>query len=304
MEKEIDLQLGHIISSEKDRYLVCLDTEGADLSTAKTVSCQGRGVFRDKSITPTVGDRVEIRIEGDEGVIVRVLERRNLLFRPPVANIDLVLVVQTIVEPEINPLSLDKLLAVIEKRRLPIIICFNKIDRVGGLILNEWLDRYQSAGYPVFHINALTGEGIDRLMDELRGKITAIAGPSGAGKSTLIRRLSGDSGVEVGELSQKTARGKQTTRRIRLFDIGQASYIFDTPGFSSLDLRDFNAGTDLVSCFPDIQKYARDCRFRNCSHRKEPGCRVRESVERGEIDPLRYKNYLTLFEEVEANRPY
>lgn len=288
------MEKGHIVSSEKDRYRVYIERLGEFLDVS------ARGVFREKDISPTVGDYVDV--EGD--VIVGVHERKNLLLRPPVANVDQVLVVQTLRRPDINALVLDKVLISIEKRGLPLILCFNKMDVAEASDLREWVDRYEKADYRVFTLNSLSGENVSLLKEHLIGKITAVAGPSGAGKSTLIRRLSGDQSVRVGKLSKKTDRGRQTTRNSTLFPIGEDSYIFDTPGFSSLDLRDFTYGQQLGECFPEIRKLRKDCRFRNCTHRREPKCAVREGIEEGTMDALRYENYCTLFEAVERNRPY
>lgn len=303
------MPFGQIISSEKDIYLVRIDGNvdsfsETDKEIKKNIFCKGKGAFRDKAITPIVGDYVEISISGKEGTILKVMERRNLLLRPPVANVDQVLVFQTIVSPDINSLMFDKLLAVIEKRKLPIIIGFNKIDLVDSEVLEEWINRYLAAGYHVYSFNSITGEGIDELKEALKGKITAIAGPSGAGKSTLIKRLTGSSLVEVGSLSQKTSRGKQTTRKSHLFEIDEDSFIFDTPGFSSLDLRDFKEGKEIISCFPEIKDYSSDCRFRNCMHIKEIDCAVLNAVKEGKIDSERHRNYVKLFEEIEAGRKF
>lgn len=298
------MYVGYIVSSEKDLYQVRIQADEEGPIEHFTVTSQGRGVFREKKITPTVGDKVKVDIQEETSTIVEIFPRKNLLFRPPVANIDQVLVVQTINEPNINPLAFDKLLVVVEKRELPILLAFNKIDRVSNEDLDEWRRRYEKAFYPVFSVNALTGEGMGDLETALAKKITAIAGPSGAGKSTLIRRLSGDDSVNVGALSAKTSRGRQTTRKIQLYEINEDSYIFDTPGFSSLDLRDFEASIEIGDCFPEIRKFQDECKFRNCTHRSEPACAIREKVDQCDIDPLRYQNYLSLFEEIEANRPY
>lgn len=298
------MPLGFIVSAEKDRYFVHLNSNEG-FSRENRIQCQGRGVFREKGIIPMVGDRVEVVLsDEDEGIIVDILERKNELIRPPVANIDQVLILQSIEEPKINALSMDKLLLAIEKRDLAIIICFNKIDLIEDQVLEEWNQRYRKAGYKVLNISASLGKGVDELNKELQGKITAIAGPSGAGKSTFIRYVTGDESVQIGELSEKTSRGKQTTRNIELYQIAEDSFIFDTPGFSSLNLKDFESGLELAQYFPEIDYYKDQCKFRNCTHRKEPGCQVREEVETGQIDSLRYENYLYLFEEVEANRPY
>lgn len=288
---------GHIIAAEKDLYRVHFEQE-----EPSELLCSARGVFRNREESPVVGDRVVCRATTPgQGIIERILPRKNVLFRPPVANIDSILVVQTVHEPRLNPYNLDKLLLVMEKTALPIYLCFNKIDRVNAKELHAWTQLYEQIGYPVFSVNALIGEGIAALYTALVGRITAIAGPSGAGKSTLIRYLSGDGRAESGTLSEKTQRGRQTTRRIHLFEIGENSYIFDTPGFSSLDLRDFSSGLDVAAHFREFQPLPA-CRFRDCTHRKEPGCRVREALENNEIAPSRYENYKLLYEEAEHNR--
>ncbi|MDD7593656.1 MAG: ribosome small subunit-dependent GTPase A [Peptoniphilaceae bacterium] len=296
------MPIGHIISSEKDRYAIA--TAGAEGETIRYA--KGRGVFREKDVRPMVGDYVEWVQEENalEGTITRVLPRKNALVRPPVANVDQVLVVQTLVEPEVNALQLDRLLAVLEIRAFPIVLCFNKIDRVDEGSLKAWVKRYALAGYPIFAINAVTGENVGPLGDALRGKVTAIAGPSGAGKSTLIRRLSGETSIAIGDLSKKTSRGRQTTRTSRLFTIGPASYIFDTPGFSSLDLRDFSTPDSLALAFPEIRRLVGQCRFRDCTHRKEPDCAVKRAVEAGEMDAVRYASYRTLYQMIEEAHTY
>ncbi len=293
---------GHIISAEKDRYELALDGE----EEGETLFAKARGVFREKALRPMIGDYVEWeRGEQDpEATIVRIFPRRNQLLRPPVSNVDQVLVVQTLVEPEMNAVALDRLLVVLEKRGLPVVLCLNKIDLPEVERLEEVEHRYQLAGYSVLKVNALTGEGMSILQEALSGKLTAVAGPSGAGKSTLIRRLSGATHIVVGELSGKTSRGRQTTRTSRLFQIAPGSYIFDTPGFSSLDLRDIDDVFDLAQKFPEIARVSGQCRFRNCTHRKEPGCAVKASLDSGAMDPLRYSSYLTLLDQIEARKGY
>ncbi len=288
---------GHIISSEKDRYEVLLED-------GRILACMGRGVFRDKKQTPYVGDYVRVEVHGEEGRIVELLPRRNLLLRPPVANVDQVLLVQTIVEPEINSLALDKILLMIERRKLPILIAFNKRDRLDEKKMESWRKAYQAADYPVFFTDSRSGEGIKALQKSLHGKITAVAGPSGAGKSTMIRRLTGNPDIVIGELSQKTARGKQTTRKISLFALEEESFLFDTPGFSSLDLSEISSPAELASLFPEIRAVSPFCRFRNCSHIKEPNCAVRQAVKEGKMAQSRYQSYETLLKELENKKNY
>lgn len=299
--KESPSLKGHIVESEKDLYLVNCRVDGEEI----LVPCKGRGVFRDKNLRPVVGDLVEVFIREDspEGTIHKIYPRKNLLLRPPVANVDQVLLVQTIEEPSLNPLALDKILVSIERRNLPVLLCFNKMDRAAEGDLDKWTQLYRSIGYSVLQTNALTGEGLDPLVHALQGKISALAGPSGAGKSSLVAKMTGLD-VQVGELSEKILRGRQTTRKIRLFQIGQEGYLFDTPGFSTLSLEEVEDINRVQDFFPEFTLLKEACKFRNCLHRKEPACAVKEALERGEVHPSRYRSYLKILEEVEGFRSY
>lgn len=292
---------GHIISAGKDLYEIADESE-----SEKTIIARGRGLFRNIKISPMVGDYVEYEEAKDSGhaTIVNIKERKNMLLRPPVANVDMVLVLVSLQEPDINRYSLDKMLTVLEKRGFNILICLNKTDKGKEMDIDSFIEDYQRALYKVYPVNSLSGQGVDPLLEALKNKTTAIAGPSGAGKSTFIRLITGSREIITGSVSKKTGRGKQTTRTSRLFRIDKASYIFDTPGFSSLDLRDFETGMDLKDCFREFREPAKNCRFRDCSHRKEPGCGVLKKLENGQIAKSRYKSYLALFDEIEKNRLY
>lgn len=291
---------GHIISAEKDRYELA-PTQDSDWTGR--VFARGRGVLRERDLRPMIGDYVLwTKAEQDEeATIMEVLPRKNQLLRPPVANVDQVLVVETLVEPVVNALQLDKLLAVLEKRHFPILLCFTKMDCTAKALRETWEARYRPTGYPLFFIYSLHGTGLTELENVLEGRMTAIAGPSGAGKSTLIQRLSGEQSIVIGELSEKTARGKQTTRTSRLFSLGEKTFIFDTPGFSTLDLRDFSNPAELAAVFPEMARIKEKCQFRNCSHRREPHCAIKEAIARGEIAQERYASYLRLYDEMEKN---
>lgn len=299
--KESQTLRGHIVESEKDLYRVNCEVDGDQVC----IPCKGRGAFRDKNLRPYVGDLVEItrRKDSPEGIIEEIFPRKNLLLRPPVANVDQVLLVQTIEEPSLNPLALDKTLVSIEKRKLPILLCFNKMDRASEKDLEDWTRLYRSIGYPTLRTNALTGEGLDPLIQALQGKISALAGPSGAGKSSLVAKMTGLD-VEVGGLSSKILRGRQTTRKICLFKIGRNGYLFDTPGFSTLSLEEIEDTGQVEDFFPEFRYLNEACKFRNCLHRKEPACAVKKALDQGTIHPSRYRSYLKILEEVEASRSY
>lgn len=311
---EANQWVGRIISSEKDRYKVALlnhqnrTQEGEDFPSGSIFYCKGRGVFRSKGKeqTPVVGDIVDFakREDSKEGVILSIHKRKSLLLRPMVANVDQVLVVQSLSEPAISALAFDKILVMVESKTLPLLIGFTKKDKVSNDFLKAWTSRYEKANYPVYAVNSIKGEGISSIRQPLEGKITAIAGPSGVGKSTLIAALTGYEGIEIGQISLKSARGKQTTRRVDLYQLNSQSFIYDTPGFSSLELKNFVKALDASECFPEIRERKGACRFRNCTHRKEPDCAVKKAVEAGEIDPLRYQSYLSIYQEIEKHNAY
>lgn len=307
---------GRIIASEKDLYEVALlnekgvktSEESKELKEHPFIYCKGRGAFRAKakSQTPIVGDLVDFskRDDSEEGTILSIHPRKSLLHRPPVANVDQVLVTQSLTEPDISSLGLDKILVMVESKRLPLLISFTKKDKVSADFLKDWLRRYEKAHYPVFAVDSISGEGVSAVRKALEGKITAIAGPSGAGKSTLIAAMTGKKDIKIGQISNKNQRGKQTTRKVELYQIDPSSYIYDTPGFSSLVLKNFESPLDLADCFPEFRERKGDCRFRNCSHRKEPDCQIKKDLEKGEIDPLRYESYLAIYNEIEKERAY
>ena len=301
------MKIGRIVSAEKDLYFIAEMGEDGRASLRRLIPAKGRGALRnDKHIAPMVGDVVSFEYgpARSEARILSVHPRKNVLLRPPVSNVDQALVVQTIVEPMISSVSFDRSLAVLERRGLPILLCFNKQDLVDSSLSEKWVKRYADAGYPVYAVSAHTGENLEQLRRALQDKVTAISGPSGAGKSSLIRKMTGKSSIEIGNLSRRGLRGKQTTRRIQLFELDASTFLFDTPGFSTIDLRDFSDPIELVQCFPEIRSLSIDCRFRNCTHRHEPGCVVRKALAQERLDPVRYQSYCVLFEEIEKQKRF
>jgi len=257
--------------------------------------CKARGVFRKKRITPTVGDRVEIEISGGKGSICTICDRKNILIRPPVANIDILLIVVAAQNPDPSLFLIDKMLITAEKNNIEPIICINKTD----LVKREDIESiYRKAGYRVISVSAETKENIAELKDMISGKITAFAGLSGVGKSTLLGEIT-DFNLETGGLSEKINRGKHTTRHVELMELSGGGFVFDTPGFSSMEISDIKA-QELGSYFPEIRDISDECRFKGCAHIKERDCAVREKVESGEISKSRYESYCTLYEELKS----
>ena len=263
-------------------------------------SCKAKGIFRKAGIKPLVGDDAEIEIthEADkEGNIIRILPRRNELFRPAAANIDQALLVFALEDPKPNEGVLDRFLLQLERQKIPSILCFNKQDLDSDGDAAYWEEIYRPAGYPVVVCSVKTGEGIETVRELLAGKTTAVAGPSGVGKSSLINLLAPDANMETGQTSKKLGRGKHTTRHSELFGAGDNTYILDTPGFTSFE----NAGIekeDLETLFPEFLTHREQCRFVGCAHVNEPDCAVKEAVEKGQIHPERYRSYVQLYEEL------
>ena len=269
--------------------------------------CKAKGAFRQQGIKPLVGDLVEIDIIDEtekKGNIVRILPRRNALIRPAVANVDMALIVFAAATPDPNFNLLDRFLVLMARQSVPVCICFNKSDLVSEEVRREYASAYEACGYPVEFISVKQNKGIDRLMEQLRGKTTTIAGPSGAGKSSLINRLQPQVQMETGAVSKKIGRGKQTTRHTQLIHIEGNSYIMDTPGFSSLYLPSMDK-EELQQYYTEFTDYEPYCRFQGCSHISEPDCGVKQALAQGQISRLRYENYVQLYGELkeqEKNR--
>ena len=268
--------------------------------------CKAKGVFRKEKIKPLVGDNVIIEALDEEqktGNITEVLKRKNELVRPAVANIDQALVVFAIVRPNPHFNLLDRFLVMMESKKIPVILCFNKEDIATDPQVKELEAIYENCGYPLIFTSALKDKNIDQVKEVLRGKTTAIAGPSGVGKSSIINILQPEANMETGAISSKIERGKHTTRHTELFPVDADSYIMDTPGFSSLYVNDFEK-EELKYYFPEFAVYEGTCKFNGCDHIHEPGCAVKEAVEEGKIHKVRYQNYIEMYEELKNKRRY
>ncbi|MBR3498849.1 MAG: ribosome small subunit-dependent GTPase A [Selenomonadaceae bacterium] len=270
----------------------------------KIIPCKLRGLLkRDKKIGSAVcvGDFVEIsRLKDKSGVIENVQSRRNILIRPPIANVDRVILTFAVDAPKLHPLLLNRFLVLAEKSALAeIIICVNKIDLAAE---ENFLAEYERL-YKILRVSAATGAGVDELRKILSAGVTVFAGPSGVGKSSLLNAVDKNLKLKVGKVSEKILRGKHTTRVSELLAFGDG-FLVDTPGFSAVDLAE--AGLDkknLWHCFKEFAPFARSCKFLNgCSHSHEPDCGVKAAVERGEIFRERYESYLTLLAEVENQK--
>ncbi len=263
--------------------------------------CRAKGIFRNQKIKPLVGDDVELEVldERDrEGNITRILPRRSELVRPAVANVDQALVIFALARPKPNLPLLDRFLILMEQQDVRTAICFNKEDQVSEAEIGTLRRIYRDCGSRLLFTSAVEGEGLDELRETLRGRTTVVAGPSGVGKSSLINRIVPEADMETGAISRKTDRGKHTTRHSELFRIEEDSYIFDTPGFSALELRKMEK-EELKQYFPEFREYEGRCRFQGCVHGNEPDCAVKAAVQEGKISPERYESYRAFYTELQ-----
>lgn len=257
----------------------------------KIIECRARGKFRKTDITPMVGDRVSV--SGDGGAsLCKIFPRKNFLVRPPVANIDSIVIVCAAKNPAPDFSLTDKMLVIAESRNIEGTVCINKTDLVSQKEVNAMADIYKKAGYGVIVACAATGEGAEELSAQIKGKTVAFAGLSGVGKSSLLSLVTGRE-LAVGDVS-KILRGKHTTRHVELIS-ACGGYVFDTPGFSRLEIEGVKAA-ELRFLFPEIAKHEGECRFRGCAHILEPDCAVLKAVENGEIASQRHKSYTEFYE--------
>ena len=259
---------------------------------------RARGNFRHSKVEPIVGDDVEFKYEEKSlGYIEKVYPRKNMLTRPKVSNVDLALVVVPVMDPNYNLVIIDKTIIQAEYQGIDVAIVINKcdLDRESG---EKLASIYKNAGFETFMISNKDGS-INSLRDFLKGKTVALCGVSGAGKSTITSKIL-NKDVEIGKVSEKTKRGKHTTRHTEIL-YNDDTYIFDTPGFSSLTLK--IDSDNLKNYFREFNKY-NNCKFNNCNHIKEPKCAVKEAVEIGKIGRERYENYLYIYNEIKNKGEY
>ncbi|WP_088069378.1 ribosome small subunit-dependent GTPase A [Gottfriedia luciferensis] len=269
------------------------------------VACRGRGNFRNKKITPLVGDEVEYHVEkSGEGYLLEIKERKNELVRPPIANVDQAILVFSAVEPDFSPILLDRFLVLIEFNEIKPLIVITKIDLCTETqlqIIYDYVSYYRQIGYEVCLTSSKTEEGLEKVLPHLPNKISVFAGQSGVGKSTLLNAINPELDLKTGIISTHLGRGKHTTRHVELIKIGQG-LVADTPGFSSLEFIGIDA-EDLSYCFVEMREKSQECKFRGCTHLKEPKCAVKAAVESGEIAPKRYDHYVSFIEEIRDRKP-
>jgi len=267
-----------------------------DVQTEKgLVTCRGRGSLRKGGESPLTGDMVEITVEHGKGMVEKILPRSNRFIRPAVANVDALVVFAANVNPVTEPFLIDRVAAIAGDQEVPVILCVNKCDLDPAIDL---VRIYQNAGFSVIRASAETGEGVEELRQLLQGKLTAFTGNTGVGKSSMLNRLCPELQLATGEVSEKLGRGRHTTRHVELFRLSEDTYVADTPGFASFDTEQMDVilKENLQYAFSDFAPFMGQCQFHDCSHRAEPGCKIREAVEAGKIEKSRYDSYLRLYE--------
>lgn len=292
------MQKGQIIRSLSGFY---------DIQSDQTVyRTRARGNFRKRKITPLVGDWVEFESTTlTEGYLLKILDRKNQLIRPPVSNVDQAIVIVSAVEPDFSTNLLDRVLIYLESLNVEAEIYLTKTDLLSDekyAKLSEILGYYQSIGYQIYdNKDVFDPAQLKALTASFANKLSVFTGQTGAGKSTLLNHIDPALSLKTGEISQSLNRGKHTTRQVELIPVGDG-LVADTPGFSSFGFLDITID-DLANLFVDFKHLSPLCRFRGCQHLKEPDCAVKERVESGEILKSRYTNYLQFRAELSHQRP-
>ncbi|HZK28347.1 MAG TPA: ribosome small subunit-dependent GTPase A [Thermoclostridium sp.] len=262
--------------------------------------CKVRGIFRKREITPLAGDFVNFTITDEnarEGWIEEIETRQNFFIRPAVANVSQMAIVMTNVSPEPDLLLVDKLLITAEQKNITPFIIINKIDLVDDNDISKTEEIYKNTGYRIIPMSKTEKRGYDDLHEKLKSCRTVFAGQSGVGKSTILNNIIDSWVMETGAMSSKIQRGRHTTRHVQLLPLDNDGYVVDTPGFSTMALKEIQHD-ELWLMYPEFRRLETNCKYSGCSHLKEPGCAVQNALKSGEISTRRYEGYRILYEEL------
>ncbi|MCL2183492.1 MAG: ribosome small subunit-dependent GTPase A [Chitinispirillia bacterium] len=291
---------GRVVEEQKNYYIV---------STArKDVRCTLKGaLLKKKKQRLCTGDAVSVQIINDdsaEGIICSISPRRNLLPRPPLANLDQVIFVNCFKHPSLDTEAIDRFLFSSMSYDVESVIVFNKMDLLDDEEFGELEDIerfYKNIGYQILHTSVQDVSGIDKLIDLCKDKTSAFTGLSGVGKSSLLSLIFPGMEFRTSEVSGARGRGTHTTTHTKLLSLDKNTFIADTPGFAFVDVPTVDEGT-VIAHFPEIEAVTGQCKFNNCIHDAEPGCRVIELIEAGEIAPWRHEHYLKIYGEMVRRR--
>ena len=272
------------------------------LSAEGLVQCRARGKFRIENISPLVGDRVEYTAtEPGMGIITAIYPRKNEFVRPPIANIDKMVIVSSEAIPATDPFLIDRMTAIANKNACESVVCINKLDLDST---DRLYDIYYAAGFTTLRTSAVTGYGLEELKDAIRGSVCAFTGNSGVGKSSILNALEPGFDITVGDISKKLGRGRHTTRHVELYNLSCGAIIADTPGFSAFDTNRLASKEQLQDLFPDITRFTGSCRFLDCAHIKEPGCKVLEALMAGMLQKSRWDSYVRLYSQAAETKEW
>lgn len=283
-------------------YVRCL--QDASESAVLDLECRARGLFRKQGQKPLVGDQVLVQRDTEmTGTVYDILPRKNALIRPPLANLDYMVLVLSVTDPAPNLFVVDQYLAVLEHKGIEPLIVVTKSDLASSDALAAL---YRSAGFLVFVTDGTQGEGMSALTRQLAGKFSAFSGNSGVGKSSLLNILDARLELQTGDTSKKLGRGRHTTRHVEIHTLPNGARVADTPGFTSLEITVMSSitKTELAGCFREFAPHAAQCKFLDCVHMGEKGCAVAHAVEEGGIAASRYANYRQLYNEIKEVQPW
>ena len=261
--------------------------------------CKAKGKFRKERIVPLAGDRVEITLrDSQENTIDSIFERKNKLVRPPVANIDKLMIIVSVASPMPNTLIIDKLTVIAERADIEPVIVITKSD-LEEEKAQELYDIYSSTGYRTYLFSSRDKRNLDEIRAEFKGCLTALTGNSGAGKSTLLNSVDPELNLPTGEISNKLGRGRHTTRQAEIFHVA-GGLVIDSAGFSSIEFTGENLflANELQYGFNEFNKFIPECKFNGCSHINTKNCAVIQAVENGTISKSRYDSYVAMYDEL------